>query len=87
MVSKCANPSCSEHFLYFNRGKLFRWDGNASDLTASQFGDDPGVEKHPHRVEFFWLCEGCAARMTLTFAPGIGVTIKPLAAWTQSAAS
>jgi hypothetical protein len=27
MVSKCANPECSERFMRLHQGKLFRWDG------------------------------------------------------------
>jgi hypothetical protein len=79
MLSKCANPDCSEHFLYFRRGKLFRWDGQATNLASSQFGEDPAVRKPPRRVEFFWLCEDCASRMTLTFDKGSGIAVKPIA--------
>jgi len=30
------------------------------------------------KVEFFWLCEDCAPKMTVVFVVGKGVTVKPL---------
>jgi hypothetical protein len=86
MLSKCANPDCSERFLYFRRGKLFRWDADTRNLMATRYGEDPGSRKPPRRVEFFWLCDDCAANMTLSFQDGAGVTAKPLVK-AQTAAS
>jgi|HubBroStandDraft_6_1064221.scaffolds.fasta_scaffold00011_136 hypothetical protein len=77
MVSKCANPECSERFMRLHQGKLFRWDGvNARPgLTRGT-----GLEtKKARRVEFFWLCGNCAREVTIIFKEGIGVTTMPLA--------
>jgi len=77
MVSKCANPGCSERFLRLHQGKLFHWDGvNACEgLTR---GAGPATRK-ARKVEFFWLCGECARDMTVVFSTEIGVTTKALA--------
>ena len=76
MVSKCANPECSERFLRLHQGKLFRWDG----VTVPQgLARTPGAEtKKTRKAEFFWLCGDCARTMTLVFKDGAGVTTKAL---------
>jgi hypothetical protein len=52
MLSKCANPECSQQFRYLYQGKIFR-------LTPT-----PEVEAitqgfFPSLYERFWLCERC----------------------------
>ena len=76
MVSKCANPECSERFLRLHQGKLYRWDGaNARQRLAR----DAALEiKRTRRVEFFWLCGDCVRKMTVVFKDGTGVTTKAL---------
>jgi hypothetical protein len=74
MLSKCANPDCSNRFLYFHQGKLFRWDGR--EITQHHFRADQS--KLIRKVEFFWLCEDCSRWMTLVFRQNKGVTIRPL---------
>ncbi len=71
MLSKCANSSCSTAFLYLHDGKLFRMDVADVDLASAD------IKKPSRRVEFFWLCNECAATMTLTFKQGIGVVATP----------
>jgi len=73
MLSKCANPECSTRFLYMRGGKLFRWD-------RLQGVKDSGVapRKESRGVEFFWLCDQCASRMTVVFRKGVGITMKAL---------
>jgi hypothetical protein len=41
-------------------------------------GFDPAVHKHSTGVQFYWLCETCAKKVTLTYREGSGVTTKPL---------
>ena len=67
MVSKCANPRCNEPFLYFHQGKLYR-----RERAASPNGN--GSKKRS--VEFFWLCNNCADKMTLTFEQGV-ISVRP----------
>ena len=79
MVSKCANPGCSAPFLYMRQGKLFciETGGNTADKGPT-FGADPTVERKSRHLEFFWLCDGCAPQLTLSFRPGVGVIVQPL---------
>jgi len=65
MLSKCSNSACSERFLYLHSGKVFR------------LNPDPPLEPRsaPRSREYFWLCDSCAAQMTLVFRPGLGVIV------------
>jgi hypothetical protein len=77
MVSKCANPDCSAPFRYFHTGKLFRADTDFGFDRRRTMGQDAEQSKPPRRLEFFWLCEDCSGKMTLTFDEQSGVTVRP----------
>jgi hypothetical protein len=77
MLSKCANPECSTRFLYLRGGKLFRWD-QLEGVKDASINPGPTITKESHRVEFFWLCDRCAPRMTVVFRKGVGITTKRL---------
>lgn len=77
MLSKCANPQCSTNFLHLSDGKLFRWDTHKKP-DSSGFGFDAALKKPAQHIEFFWLCNGCAQTMTLSFKRGVGVVTKPV---------
>ena len=79
MVSKCANHSCSTPFLYLHEGKLFRFEHDGEAASAPTFGADLGAKKSARRMEFFWLCDHCAGRMTVVFEKGVGVAVRSLA--------
>ncbi|HYK49939.1 MAG TPA: hypothetical protein VEU94_09450 [Terriglobales bacterium] len=71
MLSKCANPGCPAPFLYLHQGKLFRLDTCAEHPAAQS----PAVQsKTVRHLEFFWLCEECAAKLTLDYKKGVGIT-------------
>ena len=73
MVSKCANPACNVPFLYFHQGKLFRRQSAAALHRAS-----PNESRKPMRqLEFYWLCNDCAEKMTLAFEEGAGISVRP----------
>ena len=60
MVSKCANPDCSEVFRFLHEGKLFH-------LTPA-----PGVPSAedgfvPSPYARFWLCDRCSKIMTMVW--------------------
>jgi len=76
MVSKCANPDCSAAFRYFHTGKLFRAE-TASGFDRRAMGQDAQQSKPLRRLEFFWLCEDCSGKMTLSFGRDSGVTVRP----------
>ena len=76
MVSKCANPDCSASFRYFHQGKLFRVESSAGLERRRAMGSDGEPRKPIRRLEFFWLCEDCAAKMTLVFNKQSGVAVR-----------
>jgi hypothetical protein len=76
MVSKCANPDCTASFRYFHIGKLFRLDSPPAHTHKTASGEDEMLKRVP-RLEFFWLCDECAGKMTLTFEKGMGVSVQP----------
>jgi hypothetical protein len=76
MVSKCANPDCSVPFRYFHTGKLFRAETSLGLDRRRALGQDLPQSKPLRRLEFFWLCEDCADRMTLTFDKESGVSVR-----------
>ena len=41
-------------------------------------GIDPTIRKRSQRVEFFWLCEKCSAKLTVKYQKGSGITVAPL---------
>ena len=79
MLAKCANPGCSATFLYLSQGKLYRWEtSTAANGNGPSFGADTQAQSGTRRMEFFWLCEECAATMTLVFKKGTGVVPTPV---------
>jgi hypothetical protein len=75
MLSKCANPACSQPFRYLRDGKLFEIE-TTSDTDASTVGE----RKPSRRVEFFWLCGQCSTEMTVINDKDQGVITIPIRA-------
>ncbi len=63
MLTKCANPVCSETFRYLNSGRLFRLENDDVDSAS-------GIST----PQYFWLCATCARRMTLRLS-GCGIKV------------
>lgn len=76
MVSKCANPDCSASFRYFHKGKLFRVETASGFERRRTMGKDGERDKLLRRLEFYWLCEDCAGKMTLIFDKGSGIIVR-----------
>jgi len=72
MLSKCANPECTETFRYLHEGKLFYLATTPETETAI------GMES-PEVRERFWLCAQCSREMTLVWG-GTEVKVLPLPA-------
>jgi hypothetical protein len=72
VVSKCANPDCSEEFRYLHQGKLFLLNPTP-DVQAATAGG------HASMYERFWLCERCCKKLTLVWG-GAQAKVVPLAA-------
>ncbi len=77
MVSKCANPECSAPFLYFHRGKLFRMETDGRLDRRRNMGNESGTGRCLRHIEFYWLCDDCADKMTLTFDKVGGISVRP----------
>ena len=70
MLSKCANPGCSEVFRYLRQGKIFRLAPSpAVQAAAGAFGS--------LLTERFWLCDPCSKEMTVVW-DGTRAKIVPL---------
>ena len=65
MISKCAHPKCNLVFRYLHEGRLFQFDMKPSTGGLSESGTD----KPSQKLEYFWLCDSCASRMTLVREP------------------
>jgi hypothetical protein len=70
MLSKCANPECSETFRYLHEGKIF-YLAPTPDIQIAM-----GMH-HPALQERFWLCARCSTRMKLVWG-GTQVRLAPL---------
>jgi hypothetical protein len=55
LVSQCANPECSEPFVYLRTGKLFAVPRREVAGSSSS-------------VEYFWLCGRCSETMQPEFS-------------------
>lgn len=60
MLSKCANPRCSEILRYLHKGKIFCLAPTPEVQTATG-------KRNPALEERFWLCERCSKEMTLVW--------------------
>ena len=70
MVSKCANPACSELFRYLHEGKIFH-------LCPTPQVEEATEGFAPSLYERFWLCDRCSKIMTLVWG-GTEVKLVPL---------
>jgi hypothetical protein len=61
MLSKCANPDCSEILRYLHQGRIFRLapGGPVQIEAAAALG--------PLLDERFWLCNSCSKHMTVVW--------------------
>lgn len=64
MLSKCANPACSNKFRYLYEGKLFLTDFPAGPTRGKSGADLPDSGKLG-AVDYVWLCSSCCREMTV----------------------
>ena len=76
MLHKCVNPECTNSFRKLTQGKLF-----LVETDRAHGAPEPVDWKHQsqRKIEYFWLCDQCAPRLTLTYQRGRGVVTVPLA--------
>jgi len=75
MLYKCANEACSVPFRRLREGKLFQVE---TEYFAQPSGGGTQRRRPWRRVEHYWLCDTCAAYITLTFDRERGVVTVPL---------
>lgn len=63
MLSKCANPSCTEEFKYLGKGKLFLAE---PDSVLMMSGEEI-------TASCYWLCETCCAFYRVEFVDAVPV--------------
>ena|SRR5579863_4723921 len=73
MLHKCANPRCHNAFRNITLGRLFQVESERKAHTLQR--TDQSLKKPPRTVEHFWLCDECAASMTLTFDRTFGIVL------------
>ncbi len=80
MLSKCLNSRCSATFQYFGQGRLFRVDFADAGRKRASSGKDTvaPIRSKACPIEHFWLCEACAATMTLALSEGGEVCLIPI---------
>lgn len=70
MLHKCANPQCANPFRKLTQGKLFLVETDRHNLAP----EPVDWRRQSHRkIEYFWLCDQCAPRLTLAYESGRGV--------------
>lgn len=74
MLSKCANPSCSNQLIYLREGKIFVMEHGPRPKLWQQ---DPAPAGHSTYLEHFWLCGRCAETLTLVYDRERGVKVMP----------
>ena len=79
MLFKCANPVCSKPFRRLDEGKLFQVETEHFPVSSirQSLPSRRGRVLRQH-VERYWLCDECAASLTLTFERGHGISVTPL---------
>lgn len=67
MLSKCLNPRCFATFQYLGQGRLYRVDFAEAGRKRALAENDviTSVCNKTYPMEHFWLCERCAATMTV----------------------
>ncbi len=70
MLHKCANPDCSEKFLFLHQGKLFCLAPTPEVVRTSPAALLPLQER-------FWLCDRCSETMTVIWS-GAQAKVIPL---------
>ncbi len=79
MLSKCLNSRCSATFQYFGQGRLFRVDFVDAGRKRARAGGETAfaVRTKACPVEHFWLCQDCAATLTIELSDGGEVRLIP----------
>jgi hypothetical protein len=80
VLSKCLNPHCSATFQHLGQGRLFRINFTEASRKSALAGKKAVacIRSKNHAIEHFWLCEKCAATMTVELSDACEVRLIPL---------
>jgi hypothetical protein len=73
MLHKCANPACTSLFRRLSLGKLFLLETENGEALTPPITSRSRRDRSLRHVERYWLCDGCASLLTLTFERGRGM--------------
>jgi hypothetical protein len=73
MLHKCANPACTSLFRRLSLGKLFLLETDNGEALTPPIASRSRRDRSLRHVERYWLCDGCASLLTLTFERGRGM--------------
>lgn len=86
MLSKCLNSHCYASFHYLGQGRLFRVDFSEAGKRRAMTGKPVVMiskRSKTYPIEHFWLCENCAASMTVELSDSGEVCLVPRKASAQ----
>ena len=72
MLSKCANPTCTNLFRYLHEGRLYLVN-SASHFDGRKRFSTPDIKSGS--PEFDWLCSVCSSYMTIHIDEGNGTIV------------
>lgn len=64
MLSKCANPACSNAFRYLHEGKLFLIESGAGPTGGKSEAALQNTGRS-RAIDYVWLCSSCCREMTV----------------------
>jgi hypothetical protein len=73
VLTKCANPTCSEEFRSLRRGRLYV----AEPTTAGTTNVSTATGKRD-KLGYLWLCDACCKTMSVTVDSDQHVVITPV---------
>jgi hypothetical protein len=72
MLSKCANPHCSNTFRYLYEGSLYLIE---SSPAKAKRNDSTTYASESRRIECAWLCSSCCRHMSIRFDQELGAVV------------
>jgi hypothetical protein len=64
MLSRCANPACSNTLRYLHEGKLYLMESKWGPAKTKAEAELPDTGKF-RAIEYAWLCSSCCRDMTV----------------------
>jgi hypothetical protein len=84
MISHCANPACQAPLHYLRGGRLYRFDVKSPEEPCHDVPNAICTSKPAQAAIFFWLCQECCSRFSLSFDLRLGVRLVPQRAFVRT---